>query len=136
MTQTRKTFHDGRSVVSLGPVIIIRLTITIQRQIETGDEEVDNCQRPRASDSVVREDISQNREFRMQGNRGPGEGSDQGGERSLSEELLEWVEEQLADCQTQSIWSNSRAAESIFLPSIQLVVARERDTLFEFSTTV
>jgi hypothetical protein len=53
-------------------VTFSRLTITVQGQIETDNEEVDTCQTPRASDGVVRKDVSQDREFGMQGDRGPG----------------------------------------------------------------
>jgi hypothetical protein len=61
ITQTRKTFQDGRSDVSLEPTA--RLTVTVQRQVESSDEEVENRQGPRTSDSVVRKDVSHDREL-------------------------------------------------------------------------
>ena len=90
ITQTRKTFQDGRSGIS--PDSTARLTVTVQRQVESGNEEIENRERPRTSDSVVRKDVPHDREFGVKGNRRPGEGSDQRGERAFGKDLLDWVE--------------------------------------------
>lgn len=50
-----------------------RLTVTVQRQVESGNEEVENRQGPRTSDSVVRKDVSHDRELGVKRNRRPGE---------------------------------------------------------------
>jgi len=91
ITQTRKTSQDGRSDFSHD--LTVRLTVTVQRQVESNDEEVEYCQGPGTSDSVVRKDIPQDRELGVKGNRRPGERSDQRGEWALGKDLLEWVEE-------------------------------------------
>ena len=90
ITQTRKTFQEGRSGISLDS--IARLTITVQRQVESGDEEVENRQGPRTSDSVVRKDVPHDREFGVKRNRRPGEGSNQRGEWTFGKDFLDRVE--------------------------------------------
>jgi hypothetical protein len=46
-------------------ILQARLTVKVQRQIETSDKEVDNRQRPGASDSIVRENVPHDGEFGM-----------------------------------------------------------------------
>jgi hypothetical protein len=94
ITQTMKTFQDGRSDFSLDHTA--RLTVTVQRQVESDNEEVDDCQGPGTSDSVVRKDVPHDGELGVKRNRRPGERSDQRGEWTFGEDLLDWVKEQLA----------------------------------------
>lgn len=60
----------------------------------------------------------------MNGDVGPKESSEQWRDRTSEQPLTEWVEDQLG------------APESVFLPSVQLVVTGERDTLLEFAFRV
>jgi len=90
-------------------VTLSRLTITVQGQIETNNEEVETCQSPRAGDGVVRKDVSHDGEFGVQGNRRPGKRANQWGERTFREDLLQRVEEQFTEpSDTLNLYSHDR----------------------------
>lgn len=69
------------------------LTVVIERYIESLKEVIDTCQGPRTSNGVVREDISEDRVFGMERDRGPHEVPDERGKWTFCEELLGGVKE-------------------------------------------
>lgn len=95
--------------------------MSIRLTIPALDEDVGAGQEPSTGNGGVGEDVTAHREFRMYGDVGPKESSEQWRDRTSEQPLTEWVEDQLG------------APESVFLPSVQLVVTGERDTLLEFA---
>jgi len=52
--------------------------VSVKRKIEAHNEEICDSEEPSAGDSVVREDVTHDRDFRVEGDGGPDELTDEG----------------------------------------------------------
>jgi hypothetical protein len=75
---------------------IVTLTEGIVESKDADEDERDDGADPGAGNSVVREDVSEDTEFAVGRHVAPNERSKEFGNRTTSEPVLEWVEENLA----------------------------------------